>query len=123
MDEVASLTEELMAEKENREEQDKALRQLKFDMMLQTDIVKESLKSQNEVEQIKNKIEIQLNRFSKNHKKEKIHYEDFAQLFEHGFEARRSMDAIIETSLNEEQLSRLKQDSIHMKSIKEASDG
>jgi Ca2+-binding EF-hand superfamily protein len=86
------------------------------------DIVKESLKSQNELEQIKNKIEIQMNRFSKNHKKEKIHYEDFAQLFEHGFEARRSMEAIIETSLNEEQLNRLKEDSVHMKSIKEASD-
>jgi Ca2+-binding EF-hand superfamily protein len=42
--------------------------------------------------------------------KDRISYEDFAQLFEHGFDARPSMDPIIETSLNEEQLSRLRED-------------
>jgi Ca2+-binding EF-hand superfamily protein len=88
------------------------------------DIVKESLKAQNELEVIKNKIEIQMNRFSKNHKKEKIHYEDFAQLFEHGFDAHRSMDAIIETSLNEEQLNQMKEDDKikHLAAIRENSD-
>ncbi|KAG7352100.1 serine/threonine protein kinase [Nitzschia inconspicua] len=88
------------------------------------DIVKESLKSQNELEVIKNKFEVQMNRLSKNHKKEKIHYEDFAQMFEHGFDAHRSMDAIIETSLNEEQLNRMKEDDKikHLAAIREQSD-
>ncbi|KAL3921853.1 MAG: hypothetical protein SGILL_002527 [Bacillariaceae sp.] len=83
------------------------------------DIVSDTLKARNDLVQVQNKIEIQLNKFSKNHKTSKIHYEDFAQLFEHGFEARRSMDAIIETSLNEEQLSRMREDSAHLTSIKE----
>lgn len=88
------------------------------------DIVKESLKAQNELEVIRNKIEIQMKRFSKNHKKDKIHYEDFAQLFEHGFDAHRSMDAIIETSLNEEQLNLMKEDDKikHLAAIRENSD-
>jgi Ca2+-binding EF-hand superfamily protein len=42
--------------------------------------------------------------------KDRISYEDFAQLFEHGFDARPSMDTIVEISLNEEQLSRLRDD-------------
>lgn len=85
------------------------------------DIVKESLKSQNELGMIKNKIEVQMKRFGKNHKKEKIHYEEFAQLFEHGFDAHRSMDAIVETSLNEEQLNQMKEDDIkeHLMAIRE----
>ena len=87
------------------------------------DVVSESVKRRNDLEKVKNKIEIQMNKFKMTHKKDKIHFDDFCQMFEHGFDAQRSMDAIIETSLNEEQLSRLKQDSIHMKSIKEASDG
>lgn len=88
------------------------------------DIVKESLKSQNELEQIKNKIEIQMKRLSKNHKKEKVHFEDFAQMFEHGFDAHRSMDAIIETSLNEEQLNQMKEDDKikYLTAIRENSD-
>ncbi|KAG7341528.1 EF hand domain containing protein [Nitzschia inconspicua] len=88
------------------------------------DIVKESLKSQNELEVIKNKFEVQMNRLSKNHKKDKIHYEDFAQMFEQGFDAHRSMDAIIETSLNEEQLNRMKEDDKikHLAAIREQSD-
>jgi Ca2+-binding EF-hand superfamily protein len=88
-------------------------------------IVKESLKAQNELAVLKNKIEIQMYKFSKNHKKEKMHYEEFAQLFEHGFDSHRSMDAIVEMSLNEEQLSHMKEvDKIkHMAAIRENSDG
>jgi Ca2+-binding EF-hand superfamily protein len=41
---------------------------------------------------------------------DKIDYETFAELFAHGFTAQRGMDAIIETSLNEEQLSRMIED-------------
>ena len=54
--------------------------------------------------------------------KDRISYEDFAQLFEHGFDARPSMDTIIETSLNEEQLSRLQDDDLeeHMSAIRES---
>jgi len=74
------------------------------------DILSESLKAQNELSVIKNKIEVQMNKFKKSHKTEKIHYDDFAVLFEHGFDANRGMDAIIETSLNEEQLNRMKED-------------
>lgn len=41
---------------------------------------------------------------------DKIDYDTFAGMFEHGFTAQTGMEAIIETSLNEEQLSRLKED-------------
>ena len=51
--------------------------------------------------------------------KEKYSYEDFAMMFEHGFDARRNMDAIFETSLNEEQLDALKQDELVMSTIRE----
>lgn len=56
--------------------------------------------------------------------KEKYSYEDFARMFEHGFDANRDMDAIIETSLNEEQLSALKEDDLarHMATIRENED-
>lgn len=43
-------------------------------------------------------------------KKEKIYYEEFAELFEHTYIHNPGMDAIIETSLNEEQLSRMRED-------------
>jgi Ca2+-binding EF-hand superfamily protein len=88
------------------------------------DIVSESLKNRNELSLIKQKIEVQMNKFSKTHKTDKVHYDDFAELFEHGFDANRGMDAIIETSLNEEQLSRLREDDKikAMLSIKEATD-
>jgi hypothetical protein len=88
------------------------------------DIVKDSLKAQNELSMLKNKIEVQMRKFSKNHKKEKIHYEDFAQLFEHGFDSHRSMDAIVEMSLNEEQLNYMKEDDKikHLAAIRENSD-
>jgi Ca2+-binding EF-hand superfamily protein len=54
--------------------------------------------------------------------KSKYSYEDFAELFEHGFDSGcRTIDSIIETSLNEDQLSRLKQDDFrkHMSAIEE----
>lgn len=56
--------------------------------------------------------------------KDKYDYEDFARLFERGFDSNRSMDAIIETSLNEEQLSALKDDDLvrHMSTIRENED-
>jgi Ca2+-binding EF-hand superfamily protein len=56
--------------------------------------------------------------------KDKYDYDDFAQLFERGFDANRNMDAIIETSLNEEQLSALKDDDLarHMATIQESDD-
>ena len=56
--------------------------------------------------------------------KDKYSYEDFAQLFEYGFDANRSMDAIIETSLDEEQLNALKDDDLarHMATIRENED-
>ncbi|KAL3932646.1 MAG: hypothetical protein SGBAC_010749 [Bacillariaceae sp.] len=41
---------------------------------------------------------------------DKVDYESFAMLFEHGYTAQVGMDAIMETSLNEEQLSKLKED-------------
>jgi Ca2+-binding EF-hand superfamily protein len=53
--------------------------------------------------------------------KDKYSYEEFAVLFEHGFDANRNMDSIIETSLNEEQLSRLQDDDLqaHLATIRE----
>ena len=56
--------------------------------------------------------------------KDKYSYEDFARLFEHGFDSNRDMDAIIETSLNEEQLSAMKEDDrrMHMATIRESED-
>ena len=56
--------------------------------------------------------------------KEKYSYEDFARMFEHGFDANRHMDAIIETSLNEEQLSAMKEDDLarHLATIRENED-
>jgi len=41
---------------------------------------------------------------------EKIDYESFARLFEHGYTAQVGMDAIMETSLNAEQFNLLKED-------------
>lgn len=88
------------------------------------DIVSESLKGQSEMKVMRNKIEVQMNKFSKTHKQDKVHYDDFARMFEHGFDAYRSMDAIIEASLNEEQLNRMKEDDRkkHLEAIKEADD-
>lgn len=56
--------------------------------------------------------------------KEKYSYEDFARMFEHGFDANRNMDAIVETSLNEEQLSALKENDLarHLATIRENED-
>lgn len=56
--------------------------------------------------------------------KEKYSYEDFARMFEHGFDSNRNMDAIIETSLNSEQLSALREDDLarHLATIRENED-
>ena len=88
------------------------------------DIVSESLKGQSEIKVMRNKIEVQVNKFSKTHKQDKVHYDDFAQMFEHGFDAYRNLDSIVEASLNEEQLNRMKEgDRIkHLEAIKEADD-
>lgn len=43
-------------------------------------------------------------------KKDKIDYESFATLFEHGYTAQIGVDTIMETSLNEAQLTQLKED-------------
>jgi EF-hand domain pair len=88
------------------------------------DIVSESLKGQSEIKVIKTRFEVIMNKFSKSHKKDKVHYEDFAKMFEHGFDATRSIDAIVEFSLNEEQLNCMKEDDRikHMEAIKEAED-
>jgi hypothetical protein len=55
--------------------------------------------------------------------REKVDYETFASMFEHGFDARPSIETIVETSLNEEQLSRLREDEKdHLKAIQESDD-
>ena len=60
--------------------------------------------------------------FAKNDK-ERYSFEEFAQLFEHGFDGGkiRNLDVLIETSLNEDQLSQLKEDDFrkHMSTINE----
>lgn len=52
----------------------------------------------------------------------KIDYESFARLFEHGFNHTHYLSEIIETSLDEDQLSKLKQDELdaHMSTIVES---
>lgn len=56
--------------------------------------------------------------------KEKIDYESFASLFEHGYTVQVGMDAIMETSLNAEQFSQLKEDDRnHLSSILESYGG
>lgn len=67
-------------------------------------IVSESLKDRDNKEVVKSNIQRQMRRFSKKHKEEQIRYEDFAEMFEHGFRNIHGMDSIIETSLNAEQL-------------------
>lgn len=56
---------------------------------------------------------------------DKIDYESFAQLFEHGYTAQTGMDAIMETSLNEEQLSKMKEDDNmkHLSVVAESMEG
>lgn len=56
--------------------------------------------------------------------KSKVSFDDFAELFEHGFGSGRGIDPIAEMSLNEEQLSRMKADDVaeHMASIRERDD-
>jgi calcium-dependent protein kinase len=52
-----------------------------------------------------------------------VTFEEFAQLFEHGFSSGRGIDTIVEMSLNEEQLKMLQSDEMeeHMSTIRENS--
>lgn len=71
-------------------------------------IVTESIKDRAGMAKVKNTVHLQMRRFTKKHRAEKIHYEDFAQMFEHGFQNIHGIDAITETSLNAEQFEHLK---------------
>lgn len=84
-------------------------------------IVSESLKDRNSISVAKDKLERQMNRFTKKHKKEKIHYYEFAEMFEHGFKDLRSMGTLTEMSLNEEQFKALQEDDQmrHLEAINE----
>lgn len=84
-------------------------------------IVSESLKDRDTKDKVKTMAEFQMRRFTKKHKEEKIRYEDFAKMFEHGFRNLHSIDAITETSLNAEQFALLNesQKSTHLSSINE----
>lgn len=74
------------------------------------DIVSESLKDRDKITVFEDKLERQMKRFTKNHNKEKIHYSDFAQMFEHGYQDLHSMGTLVETSLNEEQFQQMKEE-------------
>lgn len=67
-------------------------------------IVTESVKDRDNIAKVEKMVKHQMRRFTKKHRQEKIHYEDFAKMFEHGFQnIHGSMDNIIETSLTAEQ--------------------
>jgi len=78
-------------------------------------IVKESIKDRAGMAKVKNTVQLQMRRFTKKHKAEKIGFEEFAQMFEHGFQNIHGIDAITEVSLNAEQFE-------HMKLVKEESE-
>lgn len=84
-------------------------------------IISESLKDRGTKDKVKNMAEHQMRRFTKKHQEEKIQYEDFAQMFEHGFKDLRSMDIITEMSLDAEQFARLNESekTAHMSFITE----
>lgn len=85
-------------------------------------IVSESLKDRDTAEKVKNMAENQMRRFTKKHREEKIHYEDFAQMFEHGFQdLHNSMDIITEMSLDAEQFATLNETdkAAHLSAISE----
>eukprot|EP00531_Pseudo-nitzschia_arenysensis_P002151 CAMPEP_0116156616 /NCGR_PEP_ID=MMETSP0329-20121206/22924_1 /TAXON_ID=697910 /ORGANISM="Pseudo-nitzschia arenysensis, Strain B593" /LENGTH=550 /DNA_ID=CAMNT_0003653705 /DNA_START=230 /DNA_END=1882 /DNA_ORIENTATION=- len=72
-------------------------------------IVSESIKDQASVQKAEKMLKHQMRRFTKKHREEKIHYEDFSQMFEHGFQnIHHTMDNIRETSLNAEQFEHLR---------------
>jgi len=70
-------------------------------------ILTESLKERDGMAKVQNAVDNQMKRFSKKHREGKIHYEDFAEMFEHGFQNIHAMDAITEVSLNAEQFAEL----------------
>jgi len=71
-------------------------------------IVSESVKDRDNMTVVQNMVEHQMRRFTKKHREERIHYEDFAAMFEHGFQNIHGINAITETSLNSEQYERLR---------------
>jgi len=71
-------------------------------------ILSESLKDRDGMAKMTDMVDTQMKKFNKKHKEKCIDYEEFAQMFEHGFQNIHGMDAIIETSLNAEQLEDLK---------------
>lgn len=72
-------------------------------------IVSESVKDQDNVQKVEKMVKHQMRRFTKRHREEKIHFEDFAQMFEHGFQnIHNTMGNIRETSLNAEQFEHLR---------------
>jgi len=85
------------------------------------DIVSESLKDRDNMTVVQDKVERQMSRFTKKHKKQKIRYLDFTKMFEHGFKDLRSIDTLVETSLNAEQFKRLnaEEQSAHLMAINE----
>jgi len=71
-------------------------------------IVSESLKDRDNITVVQDKIEHQMRRFTKKHREEKIRYEDFAAMFEHGFRNLHGIDAAItEVSLNAEEFEQM----------------
>ena len=73
-------------------------------------IVTESVKDRDGMQKAQRMVEHQMRRFTKKHKEEKIRYEEFAEMFEHGFQnIHHTMDEIIETSLNAEQFEYMKE--------------
>ena len=67
-------------------------------------IVCESLKDRGSSAKVKKMVKHQMRQMSKKHRQKQIQYEEFAEMFEHGFKnIHNSMDNITETSLNAEQ--------------------
>lgn len=72
-------------------------------------IVTESLKDRDNLAKVEKMVKHQMRRFTKKHRQERIDYEEFAKMFEHGFQnIHGTMDNIIETSLTAEQFEYMK---------------
>ncbi len=88
-------------------------------------IVRESVKDRANIQKAQKMVKHQMRRFTKKHREEKIHYEDFAQMFDHGFQnIHHTMDNITETSLNAEQFEYMRateeKEKMHLSGIIEA---
>ena len=91
-------------------------------------IVRESVKDRANIQKAQKMVKHQMRRFTKKHREEKIHYEDFAQMFEHGFQnIHHTMDNITETSLNAEQFEYMRateeEEKMHLSGIIESNRG